>query len=442
MGNFRVLDVLDKTIVSEESFTAVASRSPACWPSEASAELLDQSAHAIVGSCHRKSYYRMIGTAAGHGSLDAIGAWRFIIGRQVETHVTELCKVSKPAIWAANGVKLFVGEIGLSLEMDLIVKDPKTNQGCIVECKTFYGAAAKKQYIGAWGKPKLEHVMQICMYLLEAENGAKLKDLIKSSIQAREVLDNSGKEHRNRCEADLSMVEAIDDGSVSGKLVYLSRDDGDRVEFDVSIEQDSKDGFHYPYVNGLAVNAFTIESIYERYRTLQNYWYVARNEAVNRLSEKGIQPPQKLNLILSPQDLQKQEPVPIMSSWEEQEVKEYLGALEAQVRSLPDSFLPPAEYEWSYRAPRIEQLYKIGEIGKTKYNDWKVTQTGKPTLNKDGSKSKRKAKIVPHIGDWQCRYCSYKNICIPKQRPDLAYQVYDLQNIAETTDETEVEFDE
>jgi hypothetical protein len=401
MESFKVLDTLDKTILSEESFgEARASHSPACWPSEASAIRLDQTFNPIVGTCHRKSYYRMIGLNASN-KVDVIGSWRFVLGRLVETHVTELTKVSKPPIWVGNGVKLFVKDIGLSLEMDVIVKDPLTNKAWILECKTFYGNFAKRALIGVWGKPKLENVMQICLYLLEAKNGKNLKELIKTSIQSRLELDASGKEHRNRCEADLAMVESLDDGPVGGKLVYLSRDEGDRTEFDITIVE-HKDGFHYPYVNGICINSFTVESIYERYRTLQNYWYAARNEAVNRLLNKGISAPPKTNLILSNSDMENQLSKPEMTEAEELEVKQYLSALEAQVRALPDSFLPPAEFEWAYSAPKIEQLYKIGEIGKTKYNDWKNTQTGKPTLNKDGSKSKRKPKPVSRIGDWQC----------------------------------------
>jgi hypothetical protein len=438
MDNFKVLDILDKTILSEESFSTPAARSPACWPSEASATLFDQSVNKIVGTCHRKSYYRMIGWPVSN-SVDEIGAWRFVLGRLVETHATELAKISKPPIWVANGVKLFVKDIGLSLEMDIIVKDPKTNKGWILECKTFYGAYAKRSLIGVWGKPKLEHVMQICMYLLEARNGSNLKELIKSSIANRVELDASGKEHRNRVEADLDMVESMDDGPVGGKLVYLSRDEGDRTEFDITIKQ-HEDGFHYPYVNGIVLNSFTIDSIYDRYITLQNYWFLARNEAVRRLSEKGINPPPKTNLILSNQDLQNQLSKPEMTEQEELEVKQYLGALEAQVRSLPDTYLPPAEYEFSYSPQKIEQLYKIGELGKTKYNDWKSTTSGKPTLNKDGSKSKRKAKAVPRIGSYNCGYCPYRTTCIPKQNPELAYIAYDAQNLE--TENTEVEFED
>jgi len=90
----------------------------------------------------------------------------------------------------------------------------------------------------------------------------------------------------------------------------------------------------------------------------------------------------------------------------------YLELLAAEVRLLPDSFLPPAEYEWAYSPTKVETLAASGEIGKTRYQDWKKKKLGKD-----------------RIGDWQCLYCAYKSICVPKQNPNWGYQLYDISQM-------------
>jgi hypothetical protein len=147
------------------------------------------------------------------------------------------------------------------------------------------------------GKPKLENIMQICLYLLEIKNGKKLKEIIKAGVE--EKIKTGGT--RNRIDANMELVDSIDDGCVGAKLVYVTRDTCDRKEFDITIEEDF-DGSSYPCIDGMMWKIFTVESIYERYKTLQKFWYVARNEAVRRLAAKGIHPPPHMKLILGPED--------------------------------------------------------------------------------------------------------------------------------------------
>jgi hypothetical protein len=98
--------------------------------------------------------------------------------------------------------------------------------------------------------------------------------------------------------------------------------------------------------------------------------------------------------------------------------KAYYAQLEAAVRGLPDEFFPPPEYEWSYTPSRVQELGKGKQIGKTKFAEWNA---GK----------------IDRLGDWQCGYCAYAQAgCLARQRPELAYQLYDLSNLPEDVEVT------
>jgi hypothetical protein len=217
----------------------------------------------------------------------------------------------------------------------------------------------------------------------------------------------------------MAKVATIDDGPVGAKLTYISRDECERREFDISIAKDF-DGFHYPVVDKIPKKIFTIESIYERYKTLQGYWFQARLEGVNRLEAKGIFPPDTVELVLSPGDVSRSLTDGHKLGPEELKAElEYYTKLEKEVRGLPAEFWPPAEYEWSYSPEKIEQMFTAGEISKTKYNNYKLPKT-----------SKSKAKLT-RIGDFQCSYCAFQGLCLPQQKPEMAYQIFDLSNLEE-----------
>jgi hypothetical protein len=137
---------------------------------------------------------------------------------------------------------------------------------------------------------------------------------------------------------------------------------------------------------------FTVESIYERYKTLQNYWYVARTEAERRLDAKGVTPPPTLRLVRGPND-----PIPenqVLTEEQKKAEEDFIIRLEKETASLPPEFWPPAEYQWSYSADKIEKLFQRGLLGKTRYTDWKKKKLG-----------------ADRIGDWQC--CPFKKMCVP-----------------------------
>lgn len=432
MGEFRIFEHLDPALIKREIGEARASKSPAVWPSEASALRVDQSLFKLVGKCHLAAFYRMIGMPITNPA-DAISAWKWIIGRAVEAELTNQAKTA--GVYVAEGVKIWVPDIALSMELDIVTLDPEsgnTAQGIpfdpwIVEAKSFAGYFASKEIINE-GRPKLENLMQISMYLLEVRNGRRLKEMIKATLANRAELDAKRAalaakgivfEHRNRCQVDLANLELMSDGPVKGKLVYVDRAEADRKEFTIEIFEDF-DGSHYPMVDGVPFKVFTLESIYTRYKTLQNYWYAARAEAVRRLAAQKIKSPKTLALVLAPEDVSENMEPRVLTEAQKQAEAAYLDQLEAMVRSLPvEEFFPRPEYEWSYTPERIEVLRQAEQIGKTKYNDYK------------------KGK-VQRIGDWQCAYCSYRDHCLKRQKPELGYQIDDLMALL-TDDSTEVD---
>lgn len=391
-------DFIDKAVLATEvrpqSRTA---KLPSVWPSEASAISVQGGENKIEGKCARASYLRMTGFEATN-PVDNVGAWRFISGRLIEDHLTSMAKYAN--IFIANGVRTIVKNIYLPLEMDLITIDPDNGEGWIIECKTYYGYNAKKE-IENNNTPKTSNLMQVCLYLNEFPTGKKLKEVIAESLEQKKL----GLDTRNRIEINQENLDKLSDGPMQAKLVYISRDECLRKEFNITIQEDF-DGMHYPCVDGIMYRMFTIESLYSRYKTLQSYWFAARNAAVEKLANKGKIKPDSLNLILKPGD-----PIDTRVLNEEEEV--YLKSLEIEVRNLPDTYWPPAEYEWSYSPEKVERLYSIGEIAKTKYADWKKKRPGKD-----------------RIGDFHCSYCNYKRLCIPKQgNGAFAGYSFDIDNL-------------
>jgi hypothetical protein len=408
---FQIFKYLDTALVKQESREPRSSSVPAVWPSEASAEKIDKSENKIVGSCHRKSYLRMIGWPVTN-NVDAVGAWKWVTGRRMEEDIVSLAKASSPRVYVASGVRFYVPDLYLPLELDLVAMDPETNQGWICECKTYYGYLATSEIVKK-GQPKLTNLLQDVIYLLEAPNGKRMKEIIRKSLEDRARLDAKGVPHRNRVECDLEALGRMSDGPIGAKLVYVDRGTCDRTEFDISVEEDF-DGSHYPQVNGDTYKTFPVESVYSRYQELQGYWFRARQAGVDNLAARGVQAPATLRLVLKPGDDSQRDEDRQISSAELEAERAYLRQLDDEVLKLPDSFWPPAEFEWAYPQSKIERLYAAGSsrVSKTKYN-------------------KLQKKQIDRIGDWECYYCNYKNACVPKQNPNWTYMLYDIAKAGE-----------
>jgi hypothetical protein len=405
---FPLFRYLDSALIKQETRESKASNVPAVWPSEASAEKINKSENPIAGTCHRQSYLRMIAWPVSN-NIDAIGAWKWVTGRMMENNIVDLAVASDPSIFVASGVRSYVPDIYMPFELDLVVIDPETKRGWICECKTYTDTNyVAKREIETLGQPKINNLMQNSLYLLEIPTGKKMKEVILKGLEDRKMLDSTGTQHRNRIEANLKNLEQMDDGPLGAKLVYVGRGNCGRTEFDISIEKDF-DGSSYPVVNSQVYKMFPLESMYSRFRTLQEYWFRARREAVEVLKSSGIEKPPSLNLILAHGDTSDRYEARNLTEPQQKAEKEYLDRLENTVLALPDSFWPPAEYEFSYSQSKIERLRAAESplVPKTKYQN----------LQK---------KKIARIGDWQCSYCKYRNVCIPKQNPSLSYMLYDI----------------
>src|ERR1035441_2896676 len=116
MSEFNLMSYLDPAIISDESMSfARASRSPAAWPSEASALRTDPSYFSLYGTCMRKAFLRMIAWAKMEEQA-ADGPWKWVIGRAVEDKVTDLCALATAgenhdSLYVANGVKHYIRDL-------------------------------------------------------------------------------------------------------------------------------------------------------------------------------------------------------------------------------------------------------------------------------------------------------------------------------------------
>ena len=379
----------------KEDKGSTAVRVARVWPSEASAELYDKRKNQIAGRCHRRSYFRMIGEQE-QNKTDFRGLMKFFLGDVCEALVVDLTKAA--GIHVANGVRIYSDDIQMSFELDLVVKDPTTNQGIIVENKS-YSSFVKAQDLKA-GKPALDNSIQALLYLNEVRTGAALKLWIQKCIEEKAKAEAAGdfQSRFAKFQYTPENVESLDDGPLIAKLVYEDRAECSTFEFEMAMWEDPFDGLHYPQIDGSIWKLFAVESVYERYKTLQAYWEAARDQAMYQLDSQGVREP----------------------PYEDKEAFDaYWERLGKELRNLPSSYWPPAEYEWSYSKDKIETLWKEGLLGKTKYNEYRTVLEGR----------NRKPRPLPRIGDWQCEWCNYLPKCAAVEYPQFADISYDLIQI-------------
>ena len=67
-----------------------------------------------------------------------------------------------------------------------------------------------------------------------------------------------------------------------------------------------------------------------------------------------------------------------------------------QLRQCVDTkVVPDNDFELNFSDTKIEDFFSKGKVAKTKYESWK----------------KGRLKKNEKIGDWQCNYCKYKEVC-------------------------------
>jgi CRISPR/Cas system-associated exonuclease Cas4 (RecB family) len=113
------------------------------------------------------------------------------------------------------------------------------------------------------------------------------------------------------------------------RILYMFRDSCSRRTFKVELHEE--DGLYYPKIDGVISKKFTIQDVLNRYKELQYY--------------------------------------------------------------LDNEILPPRDFQLEYTDEKVEKLYKLKKISKSKYE--KHFAPRKP----------QKA------GDWECSYCDFKRFC-------------------------------
>jgi CRISPR/Cas system-associated exonuclease Cas4 (RecB family) len=201
------------------------------YPSEANVTWLDSyGIKRVSGQCLRSSWYRLTGQKVSE-SHDAYTQWIFALGKAVEEVLVEQWK--QMGIWVDNNVKFYDEVRNISGELDVVIRNPLTNQLICCECKSFAGYQATKHIMGnksIKGKPKDNHLMQALIYT----------DLCNQ----------------------LELIEYT-------KLVYYARDSGNRREFNITLVDDNNT--QRPTIDGVVDYRFTMQDIYDRYNELRQY---------------------------------------------------------------------------------------------------------------------------------------------------------------------------
>lgn len=91
--------------------------------------------------------------------------------------------------------------------------------------------------------------------------------------------------------------------------------------------------------------------------------------------------------------------------WRQFTVEDILERYKLLQSYIEKQVIPPNDFELQYSDAKIEDYFKKGKISKSKYEDWqksvRAVEKGK----------KNQPEIV---GDWNCSYCSFKNVCWSK----------------------------
>lgn len=221
------------------------------YPSEASIKFIDQ--HGIQrteGGCHREIYYKNYLSGVGAKSTP-YQEWIFALGKAVEQILVEQYK--QMGILVANNMKFQDVEKHLSGEIDVVVRDPETNELIVAEIKSFFSYNATRDICGntrVKGSPKVSQLLQTLIYV---DMGMKYNLFSK------------------------------------GKMVYYARDSGSRNEFNIELAKDGK--ATRPVIDGVIDYRFTMEDIYERYNIL---WEHLQNKTLPPRDYEFCYSPQKI----------------------------------------------------------------------------------------------------------------------------------------------------
>lgn len=214
----------------------------------------------------RAAFLRATGKVAP-AKTEARGEYIMSIGKTIEQWLIDRWK--EMGIWVDNNIKFYWAEYNVSGELDAILVEPHTQDPYGVEVKTFYGYDAHKEIFGNkkyGGFPKLNQLLQTLIYTYY------FRDRLKCF-----------------------------------KMVYVARDDIERKEFNIEVQEEN--GKWWPVVNGNIYKKFSINDILDRYKLL-NY-------------------------------------------------------------HIQNDIMPPRDYELVWDSARVELEKARGNVSKTAYEEWK-----------------------------------------------------------------------
>lgn len=359
---FNFWETLDKSILEQPPRT---STEVSLHPSEASALAIgEDGGYVSLGACLRKTWFRnklqrqMINNEFATKQNLVIDKqeftpqelWKFKISSYTENAITDEAKRamvysenSRKFRWYIPTLHQNLPDALISGEVDLVTyQSPESGVKVGVEIKSITGFKGMKQVFGHRKKggiyvppePKEDNLLQTVLYAYFF------------------------------CVLQQEMAYF--------KLVYLSRENGSRVEFDIDL----------------------IPEVSVSLGRVQHRVYVNKKPYKHTLYAEDI-------------------------------LRRYMSAH----KFIHLDLIPPRDYDFFYSEEKIKELYESGSLNKT-----------------DSEKASKDKFSQIKIGDWQCRYCPFSNMCYsadakktPIEYPDgkvqgeIIYQ--DVSEVEETTEE-------
>ena len=379
-------------MLKEEQRSPYIYPEPRVNPSELSAWPADNRRNKVVGACQRKTIFKLFGVPVTE-PMRAHSARIFRVGRFFEDEMALFLK--KAGLFVASGVRKYVPGLVMSFELDLVARNPATNQAIIIENKTIKGEWMAREVME--GHPKPENLMQLCVYLDYIRTGKRLKELIAEGQQDREVAVEFGDRSMNRIEVNEEALAQIEDGPIVGLLLYEDRETCGAYELEVSLG--SHQGLTYPAVNGVPFTEFSMESVYQRRMEVQQYWHGIVQEAKQVLANMGVVEPQAPD---SPFGHNYRDPGYLDAK------KRYWDQIGAYFNTLPPARWPEADYEFKYSREKLAYL-----------RDQKLLRRGEITAMNKGER----------VGDFNCGFCDYRTKCVAVQCPELRHMAITDDNL-------------
>lgn len=94
-------------------------------------------------------------------------------------------------------------------------------------------------------------------------------------------------------------------------------------------------------------------------------------------------------------------------------IKEYnmndvFARYEGLALNLHNNTFPGRDYQLVYSNAKMNKMVKTGKLSKTNKDKWTKYWDREETIKATG---KGRKLMRPKLGDWQCSYCNYKNLC-------------------------------